>query len=157
MVVHRRKKTTKWRGRSTHGGGARKKRRGAGSRGGRGRAGSGKRAGHLKFGIVLGSSGFSPRGRHAVSEKTINVGHLTPLFAEKLVSQGKASKEGNVYNLNLESLGYTKLLGSGPALIKMKITIDSCSERAALKVKQAGGEVTFLKKAEEKASKSTSS
>ncbi len=39
----KRKKVTKYRGSKTHGGGSMKKRRGAGSRGGRGRAGSGKK------------------------------------------------------------------------------------------------------------------
>ena len=48
MVVQRKKKVGKYRSHTTHGGGHRKKRRGAGSRGGRGNAGSGKRAGHKK-------------------------------------------------------------------------------------------------------------
>ena len=51
MVVNRRKKVVKYRGHSNHGGGMRKKRRGAGSRGGRGNAGTGKRAGHKKAGM----------------------------------------------------------------------------------------------------------
>ena len=42
MVVYKRKKVTKYRGSVTHGGGSRKKRRGAGSIGGRGNAGTGK-------------------------------------------------------------------------------------------------------------------
>ena len=46
MVVRKAKKVGKYRAKTTHGGGHRKKRTGAGSRGGRGLAGSGKRAGH---------------------------------------------------------------------------------------------------------------
>ena len=44
MTVNKRKKVTRYRGSKTHGGGAKKKRRGAGNRGGRGMGGSGKRA-----------------------------------------------------------------------------------------------------------------
>ena len=62
-MANKRKKVNKYRGHTTHGGGHRKKRRGAGSRGGRGRAGSGKRAGHKKAGgvVISGSKGFLPR------------------------------------------------------------------------------------------------
>ena len=51
MVTYKTKKVSKYRGSSNHGGGMRKKRRGAGSRGGRGNAGTGKRAGQKKAGL----------------------------------------------------------------------------------------------------------
>ena len=44
MSVNKTKKVGKYRGSKTHGGGHMKKRRGAGNRGGRGMAGTGKRA-----------------------------------------------------------------------------------------------------------------
>ena len=43
MAVNKRKKDSRARGQWTHGGGSKKKRRGAGNRGGRGHSGSGKR------------------------------------------------------------------------------------------------------------------
>ncbi len=142
MVVHRRKKVTKYRGNSTHGGGARKKRRGAGSRGGRGNAGTGKRAGQKKAGrpCELGSFGFNPR--HEIkSVCAINVGYFTPRKVQVLVEQGKAVKEGTLYIIDLSQLGYEKLLGAGTVAPKLKLLVSECSAQAADKVKAAGGEV----------------
>ncbi len=140
MVTYKHKKVTKYRGGSTHGGGARKKRRGAGSRGGRGRAGSGKRAGHKKYGIVLGKRGFT--SHHPVPKvKAVNVGYFTLKLVQQLVAEGKALKEGQFYSIDLGALGYTKLLGTGRTSLKLKITVKKCSSRAVEKIKAAGGEV----------------
>ena len=48
MSVNKRKKNTRMRAKTTHGYGSMKKNRGAGNRGGRGMAGSGKRADQIK-------------------------------------------------------------------------------------------------------------
>ncbi len=144
MVTYKRKKVTKYRGGSTHGGGARKKRRGAGSRGGRGNAGSGKRAGHMKMkyvkaGHILGRRGFTSKNTTVV--KAINIGYFTSDRVAKLVKQGKAHKEGNVYAIDLAGLGFNKLLGTGSTPVKLKLTVESCSAGAAEKVATTGGEV----------------
>ena len=73
MTNNKTRKVQKYRGHTTHGGGHRKKRRGAGSKGGKGNAGTGKRAGHKRRGVVLGGSGFKPR-RTKVVQKAINLG-----------------------------------------------------------------------------------
>ena len=153
MVVNRRKKVGKYRAHVTHGGGHRKKRRGAGSRGGRGRAGTGKRAGHKKAGIrtKLGSCGFTSKSRNA-KIKAVNLGHFTNNYVTKLVSSGKAVKEGDIYSINLVKLGFHKLLGTGKSDVTLKITVNQCSARAAEKIKAAGGEVVFVKKGEDKTS-----
>lgn len=140
MVVFRRKKVVKYRGSVTHGGGSRKKRRGAGSRGGRGRAGSGKRAGHKRQGIVLGSSGFLPR-RDVRGVCTVNIGYFTVSRVERLLSEGLARKEGSVIVIDLENLGYQKLLSTGSVLAKLKIHATSCSAKAKEKIEAAGGQV----------------
>jgi len=141
MVVHKRKKVRKYRGGGTHGGGSRRKRRGAGSRGGRGRAGTGKRAGQKKAGssFKLGRHGFA--SHHGTKVKAVNLNYFTTGRVEKLVQEGKATKEGSVYILNLGSLGYGKLLGTGDLTLKLKFIVDQCSASAAEKVKKAGGEV----------------
>ena len=144
MVTYKRKKVTKYRGGSTHGGGARKKRRGAGSRGGRGHAGSGKRAGHMKMkyvkeGHILGRRGFTSKNVSAV--KAVNLGYFTSDRVTKLVKEGKAHKEGNVYVIDLAALGYQKLLGTGKVTVKLKLMVKSCSADTAEKVAAAGGEV----------------
>jgi large subunit ribosomal protein L15 len=57
-------------------------------------------------------------------------------------------KEKNKFLIDLESLGYTKLLGSGKVTKPLTVKIASCSESASQKIKAAGGEV--LTQAEEK-------
>lgn len=145
MVVLRRKKVTKYRGNSTHGGGARKKRRGAGSRGGRGRAGTGKRAGQKKASGLyqLGSHGFLPRRPtvNTVKGDVINVGYFTPQRLKSWVESGKARKEGDYYVIDLKKLGYRKLLGTGTVTVKLKLVVSSYSAQAAEKVAAAGGTV----------------
>ncbi len=141
MVVRKRKKVTKYRSHTTHGGGHRKKRRGAGSRGGRGNAGSGKRAGHKRRGVVLGKSGFKARTRHVSVTKTVNVSYFTPERLAKLEAAGTVSKEGDVFVLDLKALGFTKLLGSGSVGAKLKLISGVCSKKAADKLVSAGGSV----------------
>jgi len=143
MVVNRRKKVVKYRGHSNHGGGMRKKRRGAGSRGGRGNAGTGKRAGHKKAGMPpqLGRYGFLPR-RGFVKVKAVNVGWFTDSRVSQLLQSGKATKEGEAIIIDMDNLGYQKLLGSGNTSFKLKIRVECCTESAAEKIKAAGGSVT---------------
>ncbi len=136
MVVHRRKKVVKYRGSVTHGGGSRKKRRGAGSRGGRGRAGTGKRAGHkknVKGFPALGRKGFTSRQRVGRKLLVINVGDL-----EKKIRKGKI-KEGEL--IDLASQGVDKLLGAGKVGSKLKVKVLSFSRQAEEKIRKAGGEI----------------
>lgn len=143
MVVKKHKKVTKYRAQRTHGGGSGKKRRGAGSRGGRGNAGTGKRAGHKKAGrpLSLGRRGFTHLPL-LQKMKTVNVGYFTMSTVAKLLHEGKAVQEDNAVSINLQKLGYTKLLGAGTVELKLKINVPFCSEQAAEKIKAAGGEVT---------------
>jgi large subunit ribosomal protein L15 len=43
--------------------------------------------------------------------------------------------------IDLESMGYTKLLGSGKITMPLTIRVPSCSESASQKIKDAGGQV----------------
>ncbi|MDP3734555.1 MAG: uL15m family ribosomal protein [Nanoarchaeota archaeon] len=149
MVTNKRKKVTKYRGHTSHGCGHHKKRRGAGSRGGRGRAGSGKRAGHKKYGIVLGSRGFTPRRTHNLHQKLshiINVGYFTDQRLAQWVESGKAVKEGHFYTIDLTKLGYSKLLGTGTVSVKLKLHVAHYSPSAEEKVKAAGGNIAAPEK-----------
>ena len=130
MTTNKRKKVVKYRGTTYHGGGHRKKRRGAGSRGGRGRAGSGKRGKAKKQSWEpLGKKGFA--GKNSKS-KTINVSALTDL------AQGKEE-------LNLTALGYNKLLGTGNIKSKLNITVSKFSAKAEEKINGAGGSINSTK------------
>jgi large subunit ribosomal protein L15 len=91
----------------------------------------------------FGKRGFtSPRSlRRRV--KTINAGELDEI-AEKL----SVEKEKGKSYIDLENLGYTKLLGSGKITKPLTVKVAVCSESASQKIKDAGGEV--LMEAEEK-------
>ena len=142
MVVNKRKKVTKYRGHVTHGGGHRKKRRGAGSRGGRGNAGTGKRAGHKVAGMKdrkLGHKGFSSKVNN--QDTPINISYFTIAKVNKLIKAGKMTLDGDFYSINLGKLGYTKLLGTGKTSLKLRITVQKFSPLAEDKVRSVGGEI----------------
>lgn len=145
------KKSRKKRGSRTHGWGAGKKHRGAGNRGGRGRAGMGKRGQQKK--ILPLSQGKKPvgqiannnRGMSVVLErvKKSNVLNLVDLQnnMEKWTAEGKAEKTKTGYSINLEKIGYTKLLSQGEVTFKLNIKINSASEKAKEKLEAAGGKI----------------
>lgn len=144
MVVIKRKKSSRQRGGTTHGWGSMKKHRGAGNRGGRGMAGSGKKADQLKPSLWKNKKYF---GKYGFKKKGIKI-EISPinilLLEEKIASleaAGKVSKENDVYVVDLEKIGYNKLLGSGKATKKFKITVPYASKGAVEKIKSAGGEV----------------
>lgn len=134
MTVNKRKKVTKYRGLTTHGGGHRKKRRGAGNRGGRGRAGHGKRGCHKKQSFEpLGRHGFIPR-RQSRKNQAINISDLS-----YLIKKHHIEKTGDIYFLDLTSLGYQKLLSTGQTRLKLQIKVAQFSPQAEEKIKAAGG------------------
>ncbi len=156
MVHNKRAKFSRQRGNHTHGWGSKKKHRGSGHRGGKGNAGSGKKADQKKpsfWGIkdFQGKHGFHSHSQ-ALPQTPINLDDLQ-LRLDTLVNQGKAKKHGDSYEINLNELGYNKLLASGKVVHKLKITVDHASSKAVSKIQEKGGEVTLLKVKELKAEK----
>ena len=142
MVVNKRKKFSRQRGYHTHGWGSKKKHRGAGNRGGKGMAGTGKRADSIKTLIwddvdYFGKHGFKSR---RPKNKTINIDYIDEKLNEFVASK-LISKEGNVYIVDLKKMGYDKLLGNGNIRNKFRVT-GIVSKGAAEKIKKAGGEIT---------------
>ena len=127
MTTNRRKKNMKQRGHHTHGWGHKKKHRGAGNRGGRGMAGSGKRADQKKISILqkygtkyFGKYGFKIKNKKEL--KTINIYEI--------------DKSGQ----DLLDLKNYKVLGTGNITRKVKVIADKFSKKALEKIKKAGGE-----------------
>lgn len=139
MVVHRRKKVVRYRGHTTHGGGHRKKRRGSGSRGGRGNAGTGKRSGHKKdkYHTPIGKRGFTSKRPDA--GKAINLGYFTSAQVSRLLKEGKVTQEKGLVTINLKSLGYTKLLATGTPMAKLRFIAASWSAKVEERLKAVGG------------------
>lgn len=150
MTVNKRKKNTRQRGHKTHGWGAKKKHRGQGNRGGRGMAGTGKRADSKKPSIWKDKDYF---GKHGFVSKTpkVKINAVNISYVEEhlniFLSKNLIKKENEVYNVELEKLGFNKLLGDGNVSLKFKIKTPYASKTAIDKVKEAGGEVVGVEKA----------
>jgi large subunit ribosomal protein L15 len=135
-------KTSKHRGARTFGRG-KKAGRGKGKRGGRGRAGGHKHKWILTLKTdrnYFGSKGKGfKRPQSVVAHPvTVNVGELTRLV-ERLAREGAVPKDAAA--LDLTTLGFDKLLGSGKADRKWELTVESATARAVEKVEGGGGKV----------------
>ena len=129
----------------THGGGSKKKRRGAGNRGGRGMAGSGKRSDSKKPSIwgekYFGKYGFVNKNARKIN--IINIRYLEENINK--LPQDIVSKENEFFSVNLEKLGFNKLLSNGKVKNKYKIKVPYASKKAIEKIKNNGGEVILDK------------
>jgi len=141
MAKVKRNRRSRLRGRKTAGHGARKKWRGAGTRGGTGMAGTGKKAGQ-KLSLImktmpkyLGKKGFVRHSTAKKELKMINLGDIElrmPNFEKaKLV---KETSEGTELNLK----GY-KVLGKGEVSQKLIVTAGGFSKSAKKKIETKGG------------------
>ncbi|MCP3681156.1 MAG: 50S ribosomal protein L15 [bacterium] len=148
MVINKRKKQSRARGSHTHGWGSMKKHRGAGSRGGIGAAGTGKRAdtnkpSHWKA-KYFGKFGFKNKNQKVIL-KPVTIYYIDE-HIEKIGKKGAAG-----YEVSLSDLGFNKLLSNGKVNHKIKITTDYASKKAIEKIKKAGGDVILVKKEVKKA------
>ena len=138
-------KTKKFRGKRTFGGGTHKNRRGGGSRGGRGNAGTCKHhfVRSMQRGLSFGKHGFK-RPLCMVKDKVIvNVGEIDEAI-EQLVSEGIAEKKGGAYHINLDNIGIDKVLGSGKVTNPLFITASEFSPSAKAKIDEAKGKTIEL-------------
>ncbi len=132
----------RFRGNHTHGRG-KKAGRGAGLKGGRGRAGANKHR-FLQLQILGGKHahlaakrwgriGFKYRSRNGnPTPETVNVGELSVRFPGQ-------------HEIDLVAAGFGKLLGSGAIATKVTVKVDQASPGAIEKVKAAGGQVIVLR------------
>ena len=141
-MPHKLRKTRKLRGSRTMGYGRVGQHRKSGDRGGVGKAGG---RDHFWIRTVkyeprrFRKIGFKPPSAKRPRPPTINVGELMEL-AYKLYG-AEALKRGETLELDLEALGYGKLLGEGEISIPLRVRVSSYSEEAKLKIEEAGGEV----------------
>ena len=133
-------KIHKKRGTRSCGYGRKKRHRGAGSRGGRGMAGSGKRAHHKKQMILkrYGKEYFGKKGFKCPTSKEIKFINIDEII-RNLESFSK--KEDDFYVINLNEFGIDKLLGRGNVNVRLKVVCKACSESARKKIEAAGGVV----------------
>ena len=141
MTVNKRKKVSRCRGSMTHGWGAKKKHRGSGNRGGKGMAGSGKRSDSKKPSLwkqkYFGKYGFVSRNPKNIT--AVNISYLEENISK--LSSDIVNKENDFFSINLEKLGFNKLLSSGKVTNKYKIKVPYASKKAVEKIKSNGGEI----------------
>jgi len=136
-MPHRLRKIRKKRGSRTCGYGRVGQHRKSGSKGYR-------KAGRHKHGWTyvikyepeyFGKKGFTSPKSLKREVKVINVGEL-----EEIAEKYGKTEEGKIL-VDLESLGYTKLLGSGKVTKPLIVKVASCSKSAAEKIEEPGGKV----------------
>ena len=128
----------------THCTGCRKNKRGSGQRGGKGMAGTGKRADQKKTLILklyghgyFGKQGITSRSLAKDKRDRINLETIQSNL-QNMVKQGLVKKTSKGYEINLE--GY-KILGTGQVKEKLIIKAKEASQSAIDKIQKAGGEI----------------
>jgi large subunit ribosomal protein L15 len=119
-------KVDRLRGKRTHGKGNTKNQRGAGSKGGSGRAGSFKHK-FSKYFTMLGKRKLiSPRLHAKVRVKTITLNDLNKYIVDK-------------ETIDLKEIGFGKILGTGNLNKPVKIKNAQVTKIAKEKIEKAGG------------------
>lgn len=148
MVVRRRKKSKKLRGRTrTMGWGRIGQHRKSGSRGGFGLVGFHKHkwTWTIKYAPHwFGKHGFTQPPTIVAEINAINVGELDEI-ARDMLGQGIAQKEDNKVVIDVSVLGFNKVLGRGKITLPLKVITPAITERAREKIEAAGGEVVISK------------
>ncbi|MBO8181316.1 MAG: uL15 family ribosomal protein [Archaeoglobus sp.] len=78
--------------------------------------------------------------RFLKSRPELNVGDLDEIV-DRLADLGLAEAEGGVFRVDLENLGYYKLLGRGSVTKKIEVKVGFATEVAKEKIEAVGGKV----------------
>lgn len=143
MVIRKDRKKHKLRGNRTHGKGNTKNNRGAGCRGGRGRAGSHKH----KFTKYWMDFGQKRRLKAKNVAPPVKLDFLEQQL-EKWVEKGIVEKKDSEYIVDGKKIGYSKILGTGSINSKVVISNMAASASAREKIEAAGGKVKVVEKGE---------
>jgi large subunit ribosomal protein L15 len=138
MTDRKRRKSNKQRGERTHGKGDTKNKRGAGNRGGRGRAGSHKH----KYSMYYGQ--FGQEKKQIIGKPkapTLNVEDLEQ-YIPTWVQEQKVTKKGKLMIIDGNLIGVTKITGRGKIAIPVSLKNLATSKKAHEKITAAGGNIT---------------
>ncbi len=136
MVIRRKKKTNKVRGNRYHGKGNTKNKRGAGTRGGRGKAGSDKH----KFSKYYVDFGVKKRLKPKTKGDTVNLTELEK-YLEKKAEKKLVEKKEEVFIVNGKKCGLHKILGRGTTKIKVEAVNVKATADAKAKIESLGGKI----------------
>jgi large subunit ribosomal protein L15 len=152
-------KKRKQRGSRTHGGGSHKNRRGAGHRGGRGRAGRLKHEFH----------NYEPIGKHGFKRPDGIRDDVVEISVQKLdedavlyAAEGDAEEDGDAYVIDARDVvedgwevDVVKVLGTGQVRNELHVTADAFTASARGLIEEAGGAVSLSERAEPAESEDT--
>ncbi|MFB6194311.1 MAG: uL15m family ribosomal protein [Halobaculum sp.] len=145
-------KKKRQRGSRTHSGGTHKNRRGAGHRGGRGRAGRDKH--EYQNYEPLGKYGFTPPEKSQANVVEVSVQKLDE-DAALLAAEGVAEEVDGGYRIDARDVaedGYAadavKVLGNGQVRGELHVTADAFSASARGQIEEAGGSAELSERAE---------
>lgn len=129
------------RGARTQGGGSSRNRRNSGNKGGVGEAGSHKhhwRKTKLNDPLHFGKHGFSRPSNLKEEVSIVNVGELDE-YADELLNEGLAEKDGEEIFIDASDLDFDKVLGGGKVTRPLKVKAEEFSDSAGGKLEEAGG------------------
>ncbi|ATW90067.1 large subunit ribosomal protein L15 [Halohasta litchfieldiae] len=146
-------KKRRQRGSRTHSGGSHKNRRGAGHRGGRGRAGRDKHEFH----------NYEPLGKHGFSRPDSITDTVEEIRIQKIdedvalyAADGDAETDGDAYVIDARDVVDTghdvdvvKVLGGGQVRNELVVTADAFTAGAVAGIEEAGGDAVLSDRAEE--------
>jgi len=146
-------KKRRQRGSRTHSGGSHKNRRGAGHRGGRGRAGRDKHEFH----------NYEPLGKHGFSRPDSITDTVEEIRIQKIdedvalyAADGDAETDSDAYVIDARDVVDTghdvdvvKVLGGGQVRNELVVTADAFTAGAVAGIEEAGGDAVLSDRAEE--------
>lgn len=144
MTVRRRKKGIKFRGLQSHGWGSKKKRRGGGSRGGRGKAGLMKHKKSLwikENPKISGASLHKRVGRRFGFKLPQRVNVLKKVNAIKIRDIDMLTVKLGLNDIDLSKFGYNKVLSGGKLTRPISIKAKSFSKKAKENIEKSGGKI----------------
>ena len=146
MVVRRRKKILKKRGKGSPGFGGSKGHRGGGARGGRGLAGLHKHKWMKTIKFMpehFGKKGFKRPHKVITELRAINIKNLDSMVSN-LLKQKKVEEGKEGIKINLSEFGYDKLLGSGKITNRLIVEAKYFSKNAIKKLEEAKGKAIVV-------------
>ena len=145
-MPHKKRKVRKKRGSRTYGYGQVGQHRGIGQRGGHGKAG--RRKHKWSYILKYEPDYYAKEGLKSLKTQdanSINVGELDEQI-NRLLKEKKATRKRKGIYIDLDQLGYNKLLGRGQPTHRLIIKVASYSDSAAGKITKAKGTILQAKR-----------
>ena len=93
-----------------------------------------------RVGRVWGAHGFKRPQSVVSANNSINLKTIEEC-SNSWIAEGVATKKGKIVSIDLNGMGYDKLLGTGTTKQSYKLTVSAASAKAVEKIEAAGGEI----------------